>query len=211
MRELTYREAVREALREELRRDESVFLLGEDIGGKFGGAYKVTLGLADEFGDSRVLNTPIAEAAIAGVAAGTALVGMRPIAEIMYIDFMTLASDLIINCISKFRFMTAGNVKMPVVIRTQEGSIGAAGPTHSQCLEAIFMHIPGLIVVLPSTPYDAKGLLKSAVREDNPVIFVEHKALYGTKGYVPEEEYLIPLGKADMKREGSDVIDCSNS
>lgn len=204
MRELTYREAVREAMREEMKRDETVFQLGEDIA-KFGGAYKVTLGLSDEFGEERMLNTPLAEAGIAGAAIGAAIAGLRPIAEIMYIDFSTLASDFIINFAAKYRFMTGGKVKLPLVIRTQGGGGVSAGPQHSQSLEAIYAHIPGLLVVLPSTPHDAKGLLKSAVRDDNPVIFIEHKGLYGTKGPVPEEEYLVPLGKADVKREGKDL------
>jgi len=204
MREITYREAVREAMREEMRRDESVFQLGEDIG-PFGGAYKVTLGLSEEFGKTRMLDTPLAETGIAGAAIGAAILGMRPIAEIMYMDFSTIASDMIINLASKIRFMTGGGVKVPLVIRTQEGGGVSAGPQHSQCLEAMYLNAPGLMIVLPSTPYDAKGLLKSAIREDNPVLFIEHKNLYNTKGPVPEEEYLVPLGKADVKREGSDV------
>jgi pyruvate/2-oxoglutarate/acetoin dehydrogenase E1 component len=204
MRELTYREAVREAMKEEMRRDEAVFQLGEDIG-RFGGAYKVTLGLTDEFGASRMLDTPLAEAGIVGAAIGAAMVGWRPIAEVMYIDFSTLASDLIINFAAKYRFMTGGKAHLPLVIRTQGGGGVSAGPQHSQSLEAMYGHIPGLIVVLPSTPYDAKGLLKSSIREDNPVVFIEHKAMYGMKGPVPEEEYLVPLGKADVKRKGNDV------
>jgi pyruvate/2-oxoglutarate/acetoin dehydrogenase E1 component len=204
MRELTYREAVREALREEMKRDSSVFLLGEEIA-EYGGAYKVTLGLVDEFGHERVRNTPLAEAAIAGAALGAALVGMRPVAEIMYIDFTPLALEQICNQIAKIRYMTAGMVKVPLVIRTQCGGGVSAGPHHSQSLEAIFAHIPGLMVVMPSSPVDAKGLLKSSIREDNPVIFIEHKGLYGLKGAVPEEEYLVPLGKAEVKRQGSDI------
>jgi len=205
VREITYREAIREAMREEMRRDETVFQLGEDIGRNFGGAFKVTAGLGEEFGDARILNTPLAEAGIVGVAVGSALVGMRPIAEIMYMDFTTLAIDIILNTMSKIRFMTGGMVKMPVVVRTQQGGRGVSGATHSQSLEAMFMHIPGLIVILPSTPRDAKGLLKSAIREDNPVIFIEHKGLYAMKGPVSAEEYLIPLGKAEIKREGRDI------
>jgi pyruvate/2-oxoglutarate/acetoin dehydrogenase E1 component len=204
MREITYREALREAMREEMRRDETVFQLGEDIG-PFGGAYKVTLGLSEEFGKTRMLDTPLAEAAIAGAAVGAAIVGLRPVAEIMYMDFSTIASDMIINLASKIRFMTAGGVKVPVVFRTQEGGGVSAGPQHSQCMESMYFNSPGLMIVLPSTPYDAKGLLKSAIREDNPVLFVEHKNLYNTRGPVPEEEYLVPLGKADIKREGSDL------
>jgi len=204
MRELTYREALREALREEMKRDESVFILGEDIA-EYGSAYKVTQGLVDEFGHDRVRNTPLAESAIAGGALGAALVGMRPVAEIMYIDFSLLALDQVFNQIAKFRYMTGGMVKVPLVIRTQGGGGRSAGLHHSQSLEALYTHIPGLIVVMPSTPYDAKGLLKSSIREDNPVIFIEHKGLYGLSGMVPEEEYLVPLGKAEVKRQGRDV------
>ncbi len=204
MRELTYREAVREALREEMTRDASVFLIGEEIA-EYGGAYKVTLGLVDEFGHDRVRNTPLAEAGIMGTALGAALVGMRPVAEIMYIDFSFIGADQIVNQIAKFRYMTGGMVKVPLVFRTQCGGGVSAGPHHSQCLEAIYTHIPGLIVVMPATPYDAKGLLKSSIREDNPVVFIEHKGLYGLSGEVPEEDYLIPLGKAEVKRQGNDI------
>jgi pyruvate/2-oxoglutarate/acetoin dehydrogenase E1 component len=204
MREITYREAIKEAMREEMLRDVTVFQLGEDIG-VFGGSYKVTLGLVEEFGTKRIIDTPLAEAGIAGAAIGSALVGMRPVAEIMYMDFSTIASDLLINTAAKTRFMSGGKIKLPLVIRTQEGGGVSAGPQHSQCLEIIFAHVPGLIVVLPSTPYDAKGLLKSAIREDNPVIYIEHKGLYASKGPVPEEEYLVPLAKADIKREGKDI------
>ena len=204
MRELTYREALREALREEMKRDSSVFLLGEDIA-EYGGAYKVTQGLVDEFGHERVRNTPLAEAAIAGAALGAALVGMRPVAEIMYIDFSPIAMEQIFNQIAKLRYMTGGMVKVPLVIRTQSGGGVAAAAHHSQCWEALYIHIPGLKVVMPSTPYDAKGLLKSSIREDNPVIFIEGKKLYGEMGTVPEEEYLVPLGKAEVRRQGNDI------
>ena len=204
MRELTYREAVREALREEMKRDPSVFLMGEEIA-EYGGSYKVTQGLVDEFGHERVRNTPLAEASIAGAALGAALVGMRPVAEIMYIDFSFIAADQIINQIAKLRYMTGGMVKVPLVIRTQGGGGVAAGPHHSQSLEAIYAHIPGLLVVMPSSAYDVKGLLKSSIREDNPVIFIEHKKLYGEAGEVPEEEYLVPLGKGEVKRQGKDM------
>ena len=204
MRELTYREAVREALREEMKRDPSVFLMGEEIA-EYGGSYKVTQGLLDEFGHERVRNTPLAEASIAGAALGAALVGMRPVAEIMYIDFSFIAADQIINQIAKLRYMTGGMVKVPLVIRTQGGGGVAAGPHHSQSLEAIYAHIPGLMVVMPSNAYDVKGLLKSSIREDNPVIFIEHKKLYGEAGEVPEEEYLVPLGKGEVKRQGKDM------
>ena len=204
MRQLTFREAVREALREEMRRDPKVFLMGEEIA-EYGGSYKVTQGLVDEFGHERVRNTPLAEASIAGAALGAALVGMRPVAEIMYIDFSFIAADQIVNQIAKLRYMTGGMVKVPLVIRTQGGGGVAAGPHHSQSLEAIFAHIPGLLVVMPSNAYDAKGLLKSSIREDNPVIFIEHKKLYGEACEVPEKEYLIPLGKGDIKRPGKDI------
>ena len=204
MRELTFREAVREALREEMRRDPKVFLIGEEIA-EYGGSYKVTQGLVDEFGRERVRNTPLAEASIAGAALGAALVGMRPVAEIMYIDFSFIAADQIVNQIAKLRYMTGGMVKVPLVIRTQGGGGVAAGPHHSQSLEVIFAHIPGLMVVMPSNAYDAKGLLKSSIREDNPVIFIEHKKLYGESYPVPEQEYLIPLGKGDVKRQGKDI------
>jgi len=210
MRELTYREAIREALREEMRHDPKVFLMGEEIA-EYGGSYKVTQGLLEEFGHERVRNTPLAEAAIAGAALGASLVGMRPVAEIMYIDFSFIAANQIINQIAKLRYMTGGMVKVPLVIRTQGGSGVAAGPHHSQSLEAIYAHIPGLLVVMPSNAYDAKGLLKSSIREDNPVIFIEHKKLYGEACGVPEEDYLVPLGKADIKRPGKDITVVSYS
>lgn len=203
MRELTYRDALKEALREEMRREPLVFLFGEDV--VYGGSYKVTRGLVEEFGRERIRNTPITEAGIAGAALGAALVGMRPVAEIMYIDFSYIAADQICNQIAKIRYMTGGMMKVPLVIRMQSGGGVSGGPHHSQSLEAIYTQAPGLIVVTPSTPYDAKGLLKSSIREDNPVIFIEQKALYGQSGPVPEEEYLVPLGKAEVKRQGNDV------
>lgn len=201
---LTYREAIREALREEMRRDERVFLLGEDIG-VYGGIFAVTQGLLDEFGEERVRDTPISEAAIAGAAIGAAMVGMRPVAEIMFVDFTTIALDQIVNQAAKMRYMTGGKAKVPVVIRTTTGTGRRAAAQHSQSLEAWHAHVPGLKVVMPSTAADAKGLLKSAIRDDNPVIFIEHKLLYAQKGEVPEGEFLVPLGKADVKRQGSDV------
>jgi len=204
MREITYREALREGLREEMQRDESVFLLGEDIA-EFGGSYKVTQGLFEEFGPDRVRNTPISEAAIAGASLGAALLGMRPVAEYMYIDFSLLALDQIVNQIAKARYMFGGKAKAALVIRTQGGAGRSSGPHHAQSLEAWFCHIPGLKVVMPSTPYDVKGLIKSSIRDDDPIIFIEHKLLYNEKGSVPDEEYLIPIGKADIKREGKDV------
>jgi pyruvate/2-oxoglutarate/acetoin dehydrogenase E1 component len=204
MRHLTYREAIREALREEMRRDESVFQLGEDIG-RYGGTCKVTLGLMDEFGPDRVRDMPLSEAGIVGTALGAALVGMRPVAEIMYLDFTLIAADQLINQIAKTHYMSAGQLKAPLVIRTPQNCGISGGAQHSQSLEALYAHIPGLVVIFPSTPYDAKGLLKSAIRSDDPVLFIESRPLYDMKGPVPEEEYLLPIGKADLKRPGKDV------
>ena len=204
--ELSYQEAIREALREEMVRDEKVFLLGEDIG-KHGGAFGVTRTLFDQFGPERVRNTPISENTIAGAATGAALVGMRPVAEIMFVDFSGLAMDQICNQAAKIRFMTGGQCKVPWVTRMTTG--GGAGKStaaqHSQSLEIWYAQIPGLKVVMPSTPYDAKGLMKAAIRDDNPVIFLEHKFLYPFRGLVPEEEYTVPLSKCDIKRTGNDV------
>lgn len=204
MREITYREAIREALTEEMRGNKSVFLLGEDIG-VYGGVYSVTKGLLEESGPERVLDAPLSEAVIAGAGVGAAMIGTRPIAEIMYIDFITFAMDQIVNQAAKARYMSGGNVKVPIVIRTQGGAGRSTAAQHSQSLEAWFMHTPGLRVVMPSTPYDAKGLLKTSIRDDNPIIFIEHKLLYNTKGEVPEKEYTLALGKADIKRQGDDV------
>lgn len=204
MRKIMYRDAVREALREEMSRDDRVFLLGEDIA-EFGGSYKVTEGLLAEFGRDRLRNTPISEAAIVGAALGAALMGMRPVVEIMYIDFIGLAMDQIVNQAAKVKYMFGGKAKVPLVIRTQGGAGRSSGAQHAQSLEAWFIHVPGLKVVMPSTPYDAKGLLKSAIRDNNPVIFIEHKLLYPIQGEVPEEDYVIPLGVAEIKREGTDV------
>jgi pyruvate/2-oxoglutarate/acetoin dehydrogenase E1 component len=201
---ITYREAVKEALREEMRRDERVFMLGEDIG-IYGGALGVTAGLIEEFGPERIRNTPISEAAIAGTAVGAAAMGMRPVAEIMYMDFTTLSMDQLVNQAAKIRYMFGGKAKIPMVLRTQAGAGRCNAGQHSQSLEAWFVHVPGLYVIQPSTPYDVKGLLKSAIRDDNPVIFIEHKMIYATKGEVPEGEYLVPIGVADVKREGTDV------
>jgi pyruvate/2-oxoglutarate/acetoin dehydrogenase E1 component len=193
-----------------MQRDPKVFLMGEEIA-EYGGSYKVTQGLVEEFGRERVRNTPLAEASIAGAALGASLVGMRPVAEIMYIDFSFIAADQIINQIAKLRYMTGGMVKVPLVMRTQGGGGVAAGPHHSQSLEAIFAHIPGIYVVMPSNAYDVKGLLKTSIREDNPVFFIEHKKLYGESCPVPEEEYTIPLGQAEVKREGKDITVVSYS
>ncbi|MEW5814162.1 MAG: alpha-ketoacid dehydrogenase subunit beta [Spirochaetota bacterium] len=203
-RQITYREALGEGIREEMLKDDSVFLLGEDIG-LYGGAYKVTKGLLELFGERRVIDAPLSEALIVGAGVGAALIGLRPVVEIMYIDFATLASDQIINQAAKFHFMTGGNVKVPMVIRTQQGTGRSAAAQHSQSLETWYAHIPGLKVVLPSTPYDAKGLIKAAIRDDNPVMFIEHKGLYTLKGEVPAEDYTIEIGKADIKKQGKDI------
>jgi len=205
VRKITYREALREALREEMQRDSTVFLLGEDIGRYWGGAFKVTEGLAEEFGDERVRDTPISESAIIGTAVGAAITGMRPVAEIMFGDLTALAMDQIANQAAKIRYMFGGQAKCPLVIRTPFGAGVNIASHHSQSLEAWFMHVPGLFVAVPSTPYDAKGLLKTAIRGNNPVFFCEHKLLYPIEDEVPEEEYTIPFGAADVKREGADV------
>src|SRR5437899_10956327 len=205
-RQITYAEALNEGLREEMRRDASVFIMGEDVavwGG--GGVFGVTKGLVEAFGAERVRDTPISEEAIAAVAVGAAATGSRPVAEIMYVDFIGLAMEPIVNQAAKLRYMFGGKAKVPLVIRAQEGAGRGNAAQHSQSLEAWFCHIPGLKVVTPSTPADAKGLLKSAIRDDNPVIFLEHKVLYFSKGAVPDGEYTVPLGVADIKREGRDV------
>lgn len=204
MREITYSEAVREAMSQEMRRNEDVFILGEDIG-VYGGAFGVTRGMVEEFGSERVRNTPISEAAISGTAVGAALTGMRPILELQFSDFMTIAMDNIVNQAAKIRYMYGGKGKVPLVLRTPAGSGTGAAAQHSQSLEAWMAHIPGLKVVQPATAYDAKGLLKAAIDDDNPVIFYEHKLCYKTTSEVPEEQYSIPLGKADIKRKGTDV------
>ncbi len=205
-RTMTYSEALNEALREEMRRDPTVFVLGEDVavwGG--GGVFGVTKGLVEEFGPERIRDTPISEEIIAAAAVGAAATGTRPVAEIMYVDFIGLAMEPIVNQAAKMRYMFGGKIALPMVIRAQEGAGRGNAAQHSQSLEAWFAHIPGLKVVTPSTPADAKGLLKTAIRDDNPVIFLEHKVLYFTKGEVPEGEYTIPFGVADVKREGTDV------
>lgn len=204
VREISYLEAVREAMSQEMRENQDVFILGEDIG-VYGGAFGVTRGMIEEFGPERVRNTPISEAAIAGGAVGAALTGMRPILELQFSDFITIAMDQLVNQAAKTRYMFGGKGKVPLVVRTPAGSGTGAAAQHSQSLEAWMAHIPGLKVVQPSTAYDAKGLLKAAMDDDNPVIFYEHKLLYKTIGEVPEEPYSIPLGKADVKRSGKDV------
>jgi len=207
MRELTYLEAIREAMQQKMREDSSVYLIGEDIA-EYGGAFGVTVGMLEEFGKERIRNTPISEEAIIGVATGSAVTGMRPIAEIMFSDFITIAMDQIVNQTAKIRYMFGGKAKVPLVIRTAGGGGTGAAAQHSQSLEALVVHIPGLKVVMPSCPYDAKGLLISSINDDNPVIFIEHKLLYKNKKCiqnVPRQMYEIPLGKGDLKREGSDI------
>ena len=204
MREIEYREALKEALDEEMKRDENVFIMGEDVGTSRG-AFRVTTGLLDKYGPERVIGTPISEATIIGASVGAAITGQRPVAEIMFLDFIPQAMDQVINQAAKINFMTGDSLEVPIVIRSPGGIAICTGAQHSQSLEAWFYHIPGLKVAMPATPYDAKGLLKTAIRDNNPVIFLEHKMLYLNKGPVPEEEYLIPFGKADIKKEGSDV------
>ncbi len=205
MREVTVRDALREALREEMQRDKTVFLLGEDIGRYWGGAFGITKGLAEEFGDERVRDTPISENAVIGVGIGAAITGMRPVAEIMFGDLSALAMDQICNQAAKIRYMFGGQATVPLVVRTPFGAGVNIASHHSQSLEAWFMHTPGLYVAVPSTPFDAKGLLKTAIRGNDPVFFVEHKLLYPVKGMIPEDDYVVPFGMADVKREGSDV------
>ena len=204
MREITYLEAIREAMTQEMERDSRVFLIGEDIG-EYGGAFQVSHGMLEKFGPERILDTPITELGLTGAATGAALIGMRPIAEIMFMDFTTLASEQLVNQAAKLRFMFGGQSTVPLVLRTPAGSGTGAAEHHSQSFENWFVHVPGLKVVMPTTPYDAKGLLIASIRDDNPVVFIEHKLLYKTKGDVPEELYEIPLGKADIKREGEDL------
>lgn len=199
-----YREALNEAFFEEMRKDPTVFVMGEGIAER-GGSYKVTLGLLDEFGSKRVIDTPISENGFTGMGVGAALTGMKPVVEILFIDFTMLILDQIVNQAAKFKFMSGGVGRVPMVLRTQGGVGNGLAAQHSQSLEALYYHIPGLKVVMPSSPADAKGLLKSAIRDENPVIFLEHKLLYMNKGEVPEEEYIIPLGKGDIKRHGKDV------
>jgi pyruvate/2-oxoglutarate/acetoin dehydrogenase E1 component len=201
---IMYREAIRDALAEEMRRDPRVFVMGEDVA-IYGGAYSATQGLYEEFGEERVRDTAISEAAIAGAAVGAAMCGMRPVAEIMYVDFMTLAMDQFVNQAGKNRYMFGGKTTVPMVLRTEGGAGRSIAAHHSQSLEAWFCHAPGVFVVMPSTPYDAKGLLKTCIRDENPILFIEHKMLYNNKGEVPAEEYLIPLGQAAVRRQGDDV------
>lgn len=204
MRELTYREALREAMAEEMERDERVFLMGEEVG-HYNGAYKVSEGLLDRFGERRVVDTPIAETGFAGVGIGAAMVGLRPIIEFMTWNFSLCAFDQLVNNAAKLRYMSGGQFSMPIVFRGPGGAAHQLAAQHSQVVESLYAYVPGLKVVIPSTPYDAKGLLKSAIRDENPIVFIEGEVLYGRKGPVPDEEYMIPLGQGDMKREGTDL------
>jgi pyruvate dehydrogenase E1 component beta subunit len=205
MSEVRYRDALNAALREELRRDERVLLMGEDIG-VFGGAFKVTEGLLEEFGESRVRDTPISENTIVGIGVGAAMVGLRPVVELMTINFALLAMDQIVNHAAHIHYMFGGQASVPMVVRMPQGSGHQLGPTHSHCLEAMFLQVPGLLVAVPATAADAKGLLKTAIRDENPVIFIEHESLYGVRGEVPEDdEHLVDFGRARIAREGSDV------
>jgi pyruvate dehydrogenase E1 component beta subunit len=206
MRKTTYIQAINEAMRDEMRRDESVFLIGEDIG-HYGGLFRVTRNMMEEFGERRVIDTPISEQGFMGMAVGAAMVGLRPIVELMYMDFFLVCADQIFNQAAKMHYMTGGLVNVPLVIRGQQGGGKRYGSQHSASVESTFAQFPGIKVVAPATPYDAKGLLISAIRDDNPVLFLEHKMLYFTRGDMPdaEEQYTVPIGKADIKREGRDL------
>ncbi len=201
---LTYRDALNQALREELKRDENVFLMGEEVA-EYNGAYKVSRGLLEEFGPMRIVDTPIAELGFAGIGVGAAMTGLRPVIEFMTWHFALLAIDQVVNAAAKMRYMSGGQIGCPIVFRGPGGAALQLAAQHSQAFEAWYAHVPGLKVIAPATPADAKGLLKSAIRDDNPVVFMEGEMLYNTKGEVPEDEYTIPIGKADRKREGSDV------
>jgi pyruvate dehydrogenase E1 component beta subunit len=205
MATVRYREALNQALREEMERDERVFIMGEDIG-VFNGAFKVTQGLLEEFGEKRVRDTPISENTIVGMGVGAAMTGLRPIVELMTINFSLLAMDQIVNHMSTIHYMFGGQVTVPMVVRMPQGAGHQLGPTHSHCLEAIYLHVPGMLVAVPSTPADAKGLLKAAIRDDNPVVFIEHESLYGQRGEVPDDgDHVVDFGQAAIRREGADV------
>ncbi len=201
---LSVRQAIREAMREELLRDDKVFLIGESLG-PYGGSFKLTEGLLAEFGPERIMDTPLSESAIVGCSVGAAMMGFRPITELMFADFVTIGMDQLVNNAAKMIYLHDGTMPLPMVIRMPEGGGATMGPHHSQCVESWILNIPGLKIVLPSNAHDAKGLLKSAVRDDNPVVFIEHKLLYNEKGEVPEGEYTVPLGKAKVVREGKDI------
>lgn len=200
----TYLQAIGDALKEEMRRDDKILIFGEDVA-EFGNIFGVTRGMLEEFGPQRVRNTSISETAIIGAALGAAVTGLRPVAELMYADFTMVAFSELFHCVPKWRFMNGAEYKMPLVVRCAMGSSFGAGSEHSNCVESLFMHSPGMTIICPTTPADAKGLLKSAIRSDNPILFCEHKQLYQTKGEVPEGDYTIPIGVADVKREGKDV------
>jgi pyruvate/2-oxoglutarate/acetoin dehydrogenase E1 component len=210
MTEINFKEALNKALDEEMARDENVFLIGEDIG-PHGGVFGVTHGLFEKYGFDRVKQTPISESAIIGAAIGSSMIGLRPVAEIMYFDFAATCMDQIINQAAKIRYMSAGQVTLPMVIRTQAGAGRGKGSTHSQYLEALFFHVPGIKVALPSNPYDAKGMLKTAIRDNSPVLFIENAFLYNAKAEVPEEDYVVPFGRAEVKIEGKDLTVVSYS
>jgi len=210
MAHMMFRDALRAALAQEMRRDPRVFVIGEEVG-RYGGAYAVTKGLYDELGADRLVDTPISEASVVGLGVGAALTGLRPVVELMYVDFVGLAMDQIANQMAKWRYMSGGKVKVPMVLRTQGGTGRSAGAQHSQSLEAWLAHVPGLRVVMPSSPADAKGLLTTAIRSDDPVVFIEHKALYAMKGDVPDGEHLVPFGKANVLRTGGSVTIISYS
>lgn len=203
MPQMNYLEAIRSGLQEEMARDDSVYILGEDV--TMGGPFGATKGLIEQFGERRILNTPISESTIMGMATGAAALGMRPVVEIMFIDFITLAMDQLVNHAAKLHYMTGGQLRVPLTVRAQGGVVGASGAHHSQSFESWFMHVPGLKVVMPSTPADAKGLLKAAIRDESPVLFIEHRGLYWSKGEVPDGEHVVPLGVAEVKRPGKDV------
>jgi pyruvate/2-oxoglutarate/acetoin dehydrogenase E1 component len=205
MTEITYREALKQGLREEMQRDKTVFIMGEDVGSNWGGAFKVTKGLAEEFGKDRVRDTPISENAIAGAAVGAAITGLKPVAEIMFGDLITLAMDQVCNQAAKMRYMFGGQTSVPLVLRSVFGGGKNIASHHSQSLESWFMHTPGLKIAVPAFAYDAKGLIKTAIRDPDPVMFFEHKLVYDKKEEVPDEEYTIPLGEAKVRREGDDV------
>jgi len=201
---LTYAKALNQALIEEMERDDSVFVCGEEVA-KWGGSFTVTMGLLDRFGEKRVRDTPISEEGIVGLGIGAAMAGLKPVVEIMTVNFIMLAMDQIVNHMAKLRYMSGGQVTVPLVIRTPGGGGLQMGSQHSQSLESMFVHVPGLVVMAPSNPYDAKGMLKTAIRDNNPVLFIEHESIYNTKSEVPEDEYFVPIGKADVKRQGDDI------
>jgi pyruvate/2-oxoglutarate/acetoin dehydrogenase E1 component len=209
-RTLAFREAVREALAIEMRRDPNVFLMGEDIG-LYGGVFKATVGLLEEFGAERVIDTPISEAGFVGTAIGAAMAGKRPVVELMFMDFALVAADQLLNQAAKMRYLSGDQFRVPITVRTQQGVGSGTAAQHSQCFEAVFVHVPGFAVALPSTPADAKGLLATAIRTDDPTLVIEHKMLYAVKGHVPEGEYLVPFGQAVIRREGTDVSIASYS